>query len=65
MRPTGTGEELTEARRKEIFGLLVLAQDMEMTVAESRRMACERFELAEERVRDIEREGILRKWPPL
>jgi hypothetical protein len=65
MRQAGIGEEIPEVRRKEIFGVLVLGQDLEMTVAESRRMACERFGLAEGQVREIEREGIRRKWPPL
>ena len=65
MHQTRIGEEIPEVRRKEIFGVLVLAQDLQMTVPESRRMACERFGLAEGQVREIEREGIRRKWPPL
>jgi hypothetical protein len=65
MRQAGIGDEIPEVRRKEIFGVLVLAQDFQMTVPESRRMACERFGLTEGQVRAIEREGIRRKWPPL
>jgi hypothetical protein len=65
MREVGAQEGIPEALRKEIFGAVVLAQDLQMTVPESRRMACERFGLAEEQVREIEREGIRGKWPPL
>jgi hypothetical protein len=62
-RPLGSW--LSESQRKEIFAALVAAQDLQMTVAESRRMVCEQFGLTEEQVRQIEREGMDRGWPPL
>jgi hypothetical protein len=58
---SGLGEE----RRKELFRLLVVAQDHQMSVPESRRMVGERFGVAEDEVRRIEREGIAGRWPPL
>jgi hypothetical protein len=61
-----TGEEpLSEARRKEIFLALVDAQDHELGVVQSRRLVAERFGVSESQVRQIEREGLDRQWPPL
>jgi hypothetical protein len=58
-------EDLPEQRRKEIFHLIVVAQDLEMTVSESREMIRARYGLSEHKVRQIEREGLLYQWPPL
>jgi len=58
---SGLGEEL----RKELFRVLVVAQDHEMSVPESRHMVCARFGVTEDEVRRIEREGIAGRWPPL
>jgi hypothetical protein len=57
--------ELSEARRKEIFLALVNAQDHRMEVAQSRRFIVFRFKVSESLVRQIEREGLDNKWPPL
>jgi hypothetical protein len=57
--------QLSEARRKEIFLALVNAQDHGMNVAQSRRFVVFRFKVTESRVREIEREGMGNKWPPL
>jgi DNA-directed RNA polymerase sigma subunit (sigma70/sigma32) len=57
--------ELAEAQRREIFEALVDAQDHEMNVAQSRQFIAERFGLTEGQVRQIEREGLDRLWPPL
>ena len=54
-----------DARRREIFRLLVTAQDLEMTVAESRQMVVNMWGLSEVQVIQIEREGLAGKWPPL
>src|SRR5262245_53112305 len=59
------GEDLPEPRRQEVFRLLVVAQDLQMSVAESREMVCGRFGLTEGQVRGIEREGFTARWPPL
>ena len=55
-------EQLSEDRRKEIFSALVEAQDQEMNVAQSRSFV---VNLCESQVRQIEREGMDNKWPPL
>lgn len=58
-------EQLAEDRRKEIFLAIVEAQDREMDVAQSRKLAADRFGVSESQVRRIEREGMDRQWPPL
>jgi hypothetical protein len=56
---------LSDARRREIFQLLVTAQDLEMTVSESREMLVNMCGLSERHIIQIEREGLAGKWPPL
>ena len=56
---------IPEDRRKEVFLALVDAQDHEMDVTQSRKLTAERFGVSEGQVRQIEREGIERQWPPL
>jgi hypothetical protein len=56
---------LSEDERREIFKLLVTAQDCDMTVAESRQMVVEMHGLTEKQVINIEKEGMAKKWPPL
>ena len=58
-------DQVSEDRRKEIFFALVDAQDQEMDVAQSRSFVAQRFNVSESRVRQIEREGMDNKWPPL
>ena len=58
-------EQLSEARRKEVFLALVDAQDHEMSVAQSRKLMVQRFGVSESQVRQIEREGMELEWPPL
>ena len=57
--------DLPESRRKELFHLLVIAQDYAMSVTEAREMACNLFGLEETNVVRIEQEGLERDWPPL
>ncbi|MCI0455412.1 MAG: hypothetical protein L0Z62_00360 [Gemmataceae bacterium] len=57
--------QLAEERRREIFLALVDAQDQALGVAQSRTLIAERFGVSEQQVRDIEREGLDRQWPPL
>jgi hypothetical protein len=57
--------ELSEDRRKEIFAALVDAQDQAMDVAQSRRVIGQRFGITANQIREIEREGLDRQWPPL
>jgi len=65
MIPEKAGLDLPESRRKELFHLLVVAQDYAMSVAEARQMACDLFGLAESQVAQIEQEGLESTWPPL
>jgi hypothetical protein len=58
-------EPLSEARRREIFQALVEAQDRAMTVRQSRKFIAERYGVSENEVKDIEREGLEKNWPPL
>jgi hypothetical protein len=58
-------QPLDEPRRQEIFLALVEAQDQEMPVAQSRSFIAERFSISETQVRQIEREGVEKTWPPL
>jgi hypothetical protein len=56
---------LSEPRRRDIFLALVEAQDRGLSVAESRRVTAEHFRVSEKQVREIEREGLDHRWPPL
>jgi hypothetical protein len=58
-------DALPEDRRKEIFLALVDTQDQKVGVTQSRTAIAERFGVSEGQVRQIEREGIERQWPPL
>jgi hypothetical protein len=58
-------EQISEDRRKEIFLVLVDAQDHEMNVPQSRKLVVQRFGVSELQVRQIEREGMAQQWPPL
>ena len=61
-----TGDhQIAEDRRKEIFLAIVNAQDQEMDVAQSRKLMAQHFGVRESQVRQIEREGLERQWPPL
>jgi hypothetical protein len=65
MSPVDSDEPLSEPRRQEIFRALVDAQDQAMTVSQSRQVVAERFGVSESQIRQIEREGLDRQWPPL
>src|SRR6266404_2306572 len=58
-------ESLSENSRKEIFLALVDAQDHELDVAQSRQLVGQHFGISESVIRQIEREGMDRQWPPL
>ncbi len=58
-------QPLSEERRQEIFLALVDAQDHEIPVPQSRTVIAQRFEITENQVRQIEREGLEKNWPPL
>ncbi len=54
-----------DSRRREIFQALVEAQDDGASVAESRKLIAQRFNVSEPELRKIEQEGIDQQWPPL
>ena len=56
---------LSDERRQEIFFALVTAQDQSMDVAQSRQYVAQHYGVKEDDVRQIEREGIDKNWPPL
>ena len=58
-------EQIAEDRRREIFLALVDAQDHEIGVTQSRKLIASRFGISEGQIRQIEREGLDRQWPPL
>jgi len=60
--PTG---RVPEARRKEAFLALVAAQDRGASVPDSRREVTELYDLTDDEIRSIEREGVDKAWPPL
>jgi hypothetical protein len=60
-----TAQSSAEPKRMKIFRLLVSAQDMDMTVSESREYIMHRFGVPESEVRQIERDGVTGAWPPL
>jgi hypothetical protein len=57
--------EMSEPLRQKIFLALVSAQDQETDVAESRKLMAQRFGVSESQIRQIEREGLQNKRPPL
>lgn len=58
-------KRLTLQQRQEIFHALVTTQDSISSVAQSRQMVSERFEIGEPMLREIENEGLEKEWPPL
>ena len=58
-------EQLPEQTRREIFAVLVEVQDQGMDVAESRKEVAARFGVSEQEIRNVEREGMDKDWPPL
>lgn len=58
-------EVLPLEQRQLIFAALVEAQDAGAKPAASRTAIAEKYEVSEDMVRDIEREGLANQWPPL
>jgi hypothetical protein len=54
-----------EESRKAVFAGLVALQDDGIPVSHSRSVIAERFGLGVQAVRDVEREGLEKQWPPL
>jgi hypothetical protein len=65
LREEGAAGVEETGRKMWAFRLLVVAQDLDMGVAESREMVREMFGLTDAEVSQVEQEGIRRGWPPL
>ena len=57
--------ELHEVDRREIFFKIVRMQDEGVSVGDCRSQVVAQFDIDADDVRDIEREGIAKNWPPL
>jgi hypothetical protein len=57
-------KELPVERRRELFAIVVAAQDEGMSVPDSRELVARRFAVDVETVRTIENEGLDGKWSP-
>jgi len=58
-------EDLHELDRREIFAKIVQIQDEGADLDETRSRVTAEFSIDTELVREIESEGIKKKWPPL
>ena len=58
-------ESITTERRQELFLRLVNEQDAGKNVEHSRSLIGDAFGISEAEVRNIEREGLDKQWPPL
>lgn len=65
MPPTEGQRDLAVWERKVVFRALVTAQDLGMSVAQSRTVIASRYNLSEGQLRLIEDEGTEAGWPPL
>ena len=63
--PPDPDRPVVQSERSQVFRALVEAQDQEMSVAQSRKLISERFQVSEAEVRKIEHEGLEGLWPPL
>ncbi len=57
-------DELTDERRRELFVALVATQDEGLGVTDSRALIARRFGVDVPVVREVENEGLDKKWPP-
>lgn len=57
--------QLPDDKKKELFRVLVEAQDAGTSVADSRQQVAEKFSLSVPEVIQVEREGVSNNWPPL
>ena len=57
--------DLAKARRRAIFAELVSTQDLGVDVAQSRAFVSAQHAVAIDEVKQVEREGIDKQWPPL
>jgi hypothetical protein len=64
-RSAMSAKRLSLEERQEIFHNLVLTQDAVASVARSRQIVTEKFEITESQLRQIEEEGLANEWPPL
>jgi hypothetical protein len=65
MEAQAADDQRAEDLRKTVLLALVEAQDHGMDVVQSRKLTIERFSVSDAQLREIEREGLDRHWPPL
>jgi hypothetical protein len=65
MESLAADDQRAEVLRKAVFLALVEAQDHGMDVIQSRKLMIEQFSVTDAQLREIEREGLDRQWPPL
>jgi hypothetical protein len=58
-------EPLREEKRKDAFRALVELQDEGLTTEQSRVQVAAQFSIDVREIRNVEREGISKQWPPL
>lgn len=58
-------EQRSEIARQQVFQILVTTQDQGMSTDQSRQHVASQFQLSLGEILSIEREGILKQWPPL
>jgi hypothetical protein len=58
-------EPLREEKRKDAFRVLVELQDEGLTTQQSRVQVAAQFSIDVREIRNVEREGISKQWPPL
>jgi hypothetical protein len=60
-----TQNQSTDERRQKIFAALVKLQDLGTSVRISRVVVGGRFDISDREMREVEREGLDKTWPPL
>lgn len=58
-------DEIPVEQRQVIFRTVVEAQDGGQSVADSRAAVARQFDVSEDQIKEIEREGLANRWPPL
>jgi hypothetical protein len=58
-------ELLPEEKRQEVFRALIELQDGGCSTEQSRSKVSSQFSISVSEIREVEREGIAKQWPPL
>jgi len=55
----------TDAAKRAVFAAVIALQDQDYTVLASRAAVAVKFRITPDVVKQVEREGITKQWPPL